>query len=107
MVTPGTHRQYDVFRNPFDDWEANPYLIILQSDRTYTESRVVAPLVSPRTVKWLERLFPQVIIEGEAYSIAMPNMMAISTRYIGQPVANLETERYRIVSAIDIVFTGI
>jgi hypothetical protein len=57
MVTRAMHRQYDVFRNPFDDRETNPYLIILQADRTHTDSRVVAPLVSPRTVKWFEQLF--------------------------------------------------
>jgi hypothetical protein len=48
-----------------------------------------------------------VTIEGETYSIAVPNMTAISAKYLDKPVANLETEYYRIIRAIDIVFTGI
>lgn len=109
MVRRVAHRQFDVFRNPFaEDRDATPYLIVLQANAIdHFGTQVVAPLVPPSPVQMRERVLPKVTVEGEAYAIMVPNMMAISTKYIGQPVANLETDRYRIISAVDIVFTGI
>jgi len=109
MVKRVLHRQFDVFRNP--DVETNdthPYLIVLQSDAVSgIDTRVVAPLVSPRTVKFFEKLLPLVTVGGTQYVIAIPDMVAVPVGEIGAPIANLETERYRISAAIDLVFTGI
>ncbi len=109
MVKAVLHRQFDVFRNPDSETnETHPFLIVLQSDAiSEVDTRVVAPLVSPRTIKFFERLLPLVTVHGDQYVIAVPDMVAIPVSEIGPPVANLETERYRISSAIDLVFTGI
>jgi toxin CcdB len=107
MVT--RHRQFDVFANPDrNSAAAHPYLIVLQSDALFgIDSCVVAPLVSPRTIKHLERLLPEVSIDGKRYVVAIPDMAAIPTATIGNPVTNLDAERYRILSAIDLIFVGL
>jgi len=109
MVKGSRHRQFDVFRNPDSETsDTHPYLIVLQSDALRDlDTCVVAPLVSPRAIKFFERLLPQVAVDGTRYVIATPDMAAMPVGEIGAPVTNLEAERYRISAAIDLVFTGI
>jgi toxin CcdB len=101
--------QFDVFANPDKrSAESHPYLIILQSEIVPgIETCVVAPLVSPRSLKFFERLLPKVTVKGVQYTILTPNMAAIRKEKLGKPIANLEAERYRILAAIDLVFVGI
>ncbi len=68
---------------------------------------MVAPLAPPRTIKLFERLLPEISVKGRRFVIAIPNLAAIPASEVGEPVANLEAERYRIVAALDLVFTGI
>lgn len=109
MVKRAARRQFDVYRNPdAETSDAHPYLVVLQSDAVFNiDTCVVAPLVSPRTIKFFERLLPFATVNGVQYVIAVPAMAAIPVEAIGAPVANLESERYRISAAIDLVFTGI
>lgn len=102
-------RQFDVFKNTDKrSGAAHPYLIVLQSDAIAAlDTCIVAPLVPPRTIEYLERLLPVVTVKRRNYVIAIPDMAAMPSSAIGEPVANLESERYRIVAAIDLVFTGI
>jgi len=108
-MVSGRYRQFDVFANPDrESSKAHPYLIVLQSDAvSQIDTCIVAPLVPPRTIKLFERLLPQVTIDGVQFTIAVPDMAAIPTAEIGTPIANLEADRYRIVAALDLVFTGI
>ncbi|HTK80643.1 MAG TPA: CcdB family protein [Rhizomicrobium sp.] len=103
------HRQFDVFRNPDRTTAAeHPFLIVLQSDAVdQIDTRVVAPLVSPRQLKFFEKLLPRVMVEGAQYVIAIPAMAAIPTSIIGSAVVNLESEGHRITGAIDLLFLGI
>ena len=109
VVSPQTRRQFDVVANPDPiSAKTHPYLVILQSDAIYgIETSVVAPLVSPKSIKFLERLLPEVTVKGKRYVLAVPNMAAIPVSEIGEPVCNLESERYRILEAVDLVFVGI
>jgi len=102
-------RQFDVFKNTDKETaDAHPYLIVLQSDViTALDTCIVAPLVSPKTIKYFERLLPIVTMNKRSYTIAIPDMAAIPSAAVGNPIANLESERYRIVAAVDLVFTGI
>lgn len=102
-------RQFDVFKNADKETAGvHPYLIVLQSDViTALDTCIVAPLVSPKIIKYFERLLPIVTVNNRDYAIAIPDMAAIPSTTIGNPVANLESERYRIVAAVDLVFTGI
>ena len=109
MVTRACWRQFDVFANPNRKTaKAHPYLVVLQSDAiSGIDTCVVAPLISPKTIKFFERLLPEVVVRGTRYAIAVPDMAAIPSDEIGEPVANLESERYRILASLDLVFVGV
>jgi toxin CcdB len=110
MVKPRQKwRQFDVFLNPDrSNAEDHPYLIVLQSNRlSDLDTCVVAPLLRAKTIKLFERLLPEVLIDGVKFKIAIPDLGAFPPHLISAPIANLESERYRIVAAIDLVFTGV
>ncbi len=102
-------RQFDVYPNPDPATrDSHPYLVALQSDALrHIATCVVAPLTSPRKIQFLEKLFPEVVVKGARYVIAMPDLGAIPTVELKTSVANLEEYRYQIIAAIDLVFTGI
>lgn len=102
-------RQFDVFRNPSTRTRAaRPFFIVLQSDQiSLFDTRIVAPLVAPMKIAWFERLMPEVTIAKKRYVIFTPELGPMPIHALQPPVANLESERYRIISALDLVFTGI
>ena len=106
MVAPD---QFDVFPNPDPEYsESHPYFIVLQHDTLDgLNIRIVAPLIAPKAIRFFERLMPEVTIEGASYVIDMTNIGVWPARMLQQPIANLESRRYDIIRAIDIVFTGI
>jgi toxin CcdB len=101
--------QFDVFANPDPQTaESHPYFIVLQSRQlAHLNTRIVAPLIAPNIIPGFERLTPIVSINGTRYMIDVTNIGVVPTKLISNPLANLEAERYRIVAAIDLVFTGI
>jgi len=102
-------RQFDVCPNPDPETRgAHPYLVVLQSDALkYIDTCVVAPLVGPKKIQFLERLLPEVTLNGSRYVIAIPDLAAMPTAQLTLPVANLGEYRYQIIGALDLVFTGI
>ena len=108
VSTRAPRRQFDVFVNPDPDTSKTyPYLLVLQSNAITTlDTCIVAPLTQPKSLKYFERLMPQIAVDGRQYTIAMPDMAAVHASTIGTAIANLEPERYRIVRAIDLIFTG-
>jgi toxin CcdB len=109
VTTKSRRRQFDVFRNPDRETAGDhPYLVVLQSDAIdQIDTRVVAPLVSVRSMKFFEKLLPRVSVTGRQFVIAIPDMAAIPTSQVGVAIANLESDRERIIAALDLVFTGI
>ncbi|HEY7979502.1 MAG TPA: CcdB family protein [Rhizomicrobium sp.] len=101
--------QFDVFENPDpESAEAHPYFVILQADRLKElNTRIVAPLVAPKSLPGFERLMPTVSVKSKKLVIDVTNVGVFPVKLIPKPVANLERERYRIVGAIDLIFTGI
>jgi toxin CcdB len=101
--------QFDVFVNPDPEYsESHPYFVVLQHgvlDRLNT--RIVAPLIGPKTIPFFEKLMPEVSVKGSRYVIDMTNIGVLPASLLQEPVANLENRRYDIVRAIDLVFTGI
>jgi mRNA-degrading endonuclease toxin of MazEF toxin-antitoxin module len=102
-------KQFDVFANPdAASSKTHPYLIVLQSDQLRDlNTRVVAPLVSPKSIPFFERLMPGVEVNGEHYVIDPTNIGAVHDRILKKRVTNLEPERYRILGAVDMVFAGV
>ena len=101
--------QFDVFENPDpESAETHPYFVILQADRLKElNTRIVAPLIAAKTVPGFERLMPVVSIKNKNLVIDVTNVGVIPLKLIPKPIANLEQERYRIVGAIELIFTGI
>ncbi len=101
--------QFDVFANPDPgSAKSHPYFIVLQTDQlAHLNTRVVAPLIAPRSIKFFERIMPMVEVEGISYVIDPTNLGVVRENMLSNAVANLGSERYRILAAIDLVFVGI
>jgi toxin CcdB len=101
--------QYDVFVNPDPEFaESHPYFVVLQHDGLrHLNTRIVAPLIAPKTVPFFERLMPEVTVKSSQYVVDITNIGVIPAGALQERVANLEDRRYDIVRAIDLVFTGI
>jgi hypothetical protein len=83
-------------------------LIVLQSDHLDAlDTRIVAPLVAPTKIEHFERLMPEVNVVGKHYVVVVQEMGAFPVRMMEAPVANLDADRYRLVGALDLLFTGI
>ena len=100
-------RQFDVFANPNPGRAKEfPFLVVLQSDWVSdTNSVIVAPLVAPDRDR-PSRLYPAFEIGGCRLVAAMSDLAALPRGLLSNPVANLSSERDRIVSALDLLFTG-
>ena len=102
-------RQFDVFPNPSAKWrKSRPYLIVLQSDLlSQLTSTIVAPLAETSMLESFERLTPTITVRGRKLVVVMQELGAFPVQAVKGVVANLENERYRLVGALDLLFTGI
>jgi toxin CcdB len=99
-------KQFDVCENLAELARA-PFLIVLQSDQlSHLPVRLVAPLVFTSSIEPIKLLNPGFTVEGKQVTLATIEMVALPRRLIGKTVASLESERFRIISAIDLLFTG-
>jgi toxin CcdB len=104
-----TPEQFDVYANTDPkSSRSHPFLIVLQADLlAHLNTRIVAPLVAPVAMPPFERLVPVVRIEGAPHMVDVTNIGVVPVKSLMRLVTNLESERYRIVAAIDLVFTGV
>ena len=106
---PSTIRQFDVIKNPFRAGrDGKPYLVCVQHhllDRLNT--RIMASLVTRHAVQDLPRLYPLVRVATQELFLDPTDLVALPIRILRTPIANLESDRDRIVAALDLVFTGI
>jgi len=102
-------RQFDVFANPHPQSRSSrPYFVVLQSDLLAAlETRIVAPLVGPSKIKHFERLMPEFVVSGKSFVLLPQQLGAFPVRAVKRVVANLGSERYRLIGALDLLFTGI
>ena len=102
-------RQFDVYRNPLRSGrELRPFVLAIQ--RQFWDplpTCVVMPLVVKAALDFQPRLNPAFKIEGQTLYLSPTEPLTLPTRLLRGPVANLEQERYRIVAALDLVFTGV
>jgi toxin CcdB len=102
-------RQFDIVANLNSATRAQyPYLIVLQHDRlTSIRSVVSAPLVPWTSALEASRVHPAVIVRGRRFVVLVEELAAIWPTAFGETVGNAEANRYEIVAAIDLLFTGI
>lgn len=87
---------------------AYPYLVILQHGQAESAATIVAaPVALPPPNAIASRLHPQIEVNGRRYAIFVAQLAAIPKRQVGPVIGNLENERYAIIAALDMLFTGI
>jgi toxin CcdB len=101
--------QFDVFPNPSSRGVAGrPLVVVIQANfLNDSAQRLVAPLVVEKDIKPMGRLNPAFDIDGQRLYFQPLEIAALPTKLLRRPIANLEEHRYRIVSAMDLVFLGI
>lgn len=103
--------QFDVYRNPNPATRAKiPYLVDVQSELLDSlATRVVVPLCKSAVLKGrlAERLNPVFEVEGRKVCMLTPELAGIPVRILGAPVGNLSAERDALVSALDLIISGI
>lgn len=102
--------QFDIFRNinPKSSKDV-PFLINLQSDPLdLLTSKIVAPLrkEADYSDQKLSRIHITIKIRNIDYIIFISEMAAISSDLMGEKVMNAAALRQKLISAIDLLFTG-
>ena len=102
--------QFDVYLNPnVATRKTIPYLLDVQADLLdLLATRVVVPLVLAEEMGHAAKhLNPQFKVKGVAVVMSTAELAGISNRSLGDKVAALKSKRDEIISALDILFTGI
>ena len=103
--------QFTVYRNTNSDTKAAiPFLLNIQSDLVEDLStRVVAPLylAAPMNGKTIRTLTPTFEIDGKQYVMMTPQLAGIPNKLLGASVADLSAKRDEIMTALDLLITGI
>lgn len=103
--------QFDVFRNDNPHSKGiYPYLVDVQADLLNgLQTRVVIPAtrMPALTRDPIERLTPPISIEGEQFVLLTPQLAGVPRSNLGAFVTNISEYRDDIISALDMLFTGI
>lgn len=104
-------RQFDVYVNPVPRARRDfPFLVIVQSEQADTgRLRLAAPLarLGGGTGTVARRLTPVMRVEGQDHVLLMHRLVTLDTTALSRPVANLDSERDAILSAVDLLIFGI
>jgi len=102
-------RQFDVCRYPVRGAVRDRLYVLVVQARflDHMNTRVCAPLVVANAFFRQTRLNPLLRVEGTDVFLSPTEVATFPLRVLGSPIDNLETDRDRIVAALDLVFTGI
>jgi toxin CcdB len=87
-----------------------PLLLDVQSDLLDPlNTRVVVPLslVATARTRAMQALTPNLTVAGKDYIMMTPQLAGIAARDLGPIVESVASERATIISAIDLLITGI
>ena len=87
-----------------------PYFVDVQTDLLdELNSRIVIPLSLYKTLnkKNVKRLCPVIEIKEELFVLLTHQMTSVPRSTLKKKVSSLETFRYEILSAVDLLITGI
>ena len=101
--------QFDVVENLNTGTRSQyPYLLVLQHERTSSvRARVAAPLTEWTDALASSRIHPTIYVESKRYIALIEHLAAIPRTAFGKAVGSAEPQRYQIVAALDLLFTGI
>ncbi len=95
--------QFDVYRT-----KSKVLVLDCQADLLdHLDTRFVVPLILANiTPAAMPRLTPVFDIDGESYIMATQFAASFAKRELGRPMANLDSERERVLAAIDMLTSG-
>ena len=101
--------QFDVYRNDnARSRDAFPYMLDLQSDMLAALlTRVIAPLEPLTADPPMRRLNPIFTIEGRSVVMVTADLTSVRREQLRERVVSLESHRYNIIAAIDILWSGV
>jgi len=101
--------QCDVHANPDDPLGQMPYLLDIQTNLlSGLDTRVVVPLVRSASFgRPVSRLHPAFAVGGAEFIMATHLLAAVRRQSLGAFVASLDEQRDAIISAIDVLWSGV
>jgi toxin CcdB len=101
--------QCDVHRHADDASGEMPYLLDIQANLLAgLPTRVVVPLIRAGSFgRRATRLHPQFTIDGQDVVMATHLVAAVRKQTLGDVVASLQDERDIVLSAIDVLWSGV
>jgi toxin CcdB len=101
--------QCDVYRNANDESGEIPFLLDVQADLlSELLTRVVVPLVRSNAFgRRATRLHPQFAIGEEDVVMATHLIAAVRRQTLGNSVDSLRSQRDVVISAIDVLWSGV
>ena len=101
--------QCDVHRNEDDASGEIPFLLDIQANLLADlQTRVVVPLIRAGAFgRTATRLHPRFTIDGQDVVMATHLLAAVRRQILGDPVASLRDQRDIVISAIDVLWSGV
>jgi toxin CcdB len=101
--------QCDVYRNADDASGEIPYLLDVQANLlSDLKTRVVVPLIRAEAFgQKAVRLHPGFTVDAQAVVMGTHLIAAVSKRGLGEVVVNISDQRDAIISAIDVLWSGV
>jgi toxin CcdB len=66
-----------------------------------------APLVEWTSAFASSRIHPTINVDGQRYVALIEELAAVPPSVLGRSIASAEAQRYEIIAALDLLFTGI
>lgn len=100
---------FDVVPNPMQQArKARPFYVCVQHRLLdHLRTRIMAPLLNANGDQQQSRLYPLLNVGDRMVILDPTDLVTMEVRHLGQPIANLASESFRIVAALDLVFTGV
>ncbi|HLS80198.1 MAG TPA: CcdB family protein [Steroidobacter sp.] len=103
--------QFTVYKNKNPRSKATyPLLVDAQADLLEDlQTRVIIPLTKTPalTKRPIARLTPSIEIDGEQYLLMTPQLAGVARSELGPAVGSVADQRSAIVSAMDLLITGV
>ena len=101
-------KQFDVCwaTGPRDGGRRRLVVVLQHHDFEAIVGVVVAPMYLATELPAFEQLRPQLKFKRQAYIVAVDRLGTLPKRQVGPAVGNLETLRYELTKAIDLIFSG-
>jgi toxin CcdB len=103
-------QQFIAYANLGNSRKLYPMLLNIQSDLiAETQTRLCVPLFPLKQGRSpaISMLSPIIDVDGTNYILMMPLMAGVDIKQLGKPVADLSDKRTIILSALDMLISGI